>query len=187
MSNKPVNPRKVVTGKNTRLSYCHIWEPSAINGGTPKYSLCVLIPKSDTETVERARASIEAAYHEGEAVLKGNGKSVPPMTAIRTPLRDGDLERPDDAAYAGMWFVNANSTQQPIIVDADRRPIIDRNEVYSGCYGRVSLTFFAYNMNGNRGIACGLNGVQKIRDGEPLGSRCNPDVDFADDDEDFLA
>ena len=185
MSKQPLDPRRAVTGQDARLSYCHLWEPAAVNGGNPKYSLCVLIPKSDTETVSRVRAAVEAAYRDGEALLKGSGRSVPPLSAIRTPLRDGDLERPDDPAYAGMWFVNANSGQQPLVVDADRRPILERGEVYSGCYGRVSMTFYAYNTNGNRGIACGLNGVQKIRDGEPLGSRCNPEVDFGEED-DFL-
>ena len=191
MSKESVNPCKVITGKDTRLSYEHVWEPASINGGNPKYSVCCLIPKSDAGTVDRIRKAIDAAYREGESRLKGNGKSVPPLSAIKTPLRDGDLDRPDDPAYAGMWFVNANTDQQPGIVDLNRQPVLDRNEVYSGCYCRVSLTFFAFNSNGNRGIACGLNNLQKVRDGERLGGRISAEEDFAglddDDDEDFLA
>ena len=186
-SQKPVNPMKVITGKDTRWSYCNVWEAKAINGGTPKFSVSLLIPKSDTVTVKKIKDAIEAAYREGEAKLKGNGKSVPALSAIKTPLRDGDTERPDDPAYAGAYFVNANATSAPGIVDADRNPILTRSEVYSGVYGRASITFYAFNSSGNRGIACGLNNLQKIRDGEPLGGKASAEADFAtDEDEDFL-
>ena len=107
---KPSNPMKVITGPDTRWSYANVWEPKSINGGTPKYSVSLIIPKSDTKTLTKIQAAIEAAYKEGEAKLKGNGKSVPPLTAIKTPLRDGDTERPDDPAYAGCYFVNAHAT-----------------------------------------------------------------------------
>ena len=188
---KPVNPMKVITGKDTRWSYCNVWEAKAINGGTPKFSVSLLIPKTDTVTVKKIKAAIEAAYREGEAKLKGNGKTVPPLTAIKTPLRDGDAERPDDPAYAGHYFLNANSATAPGIVDADCQPILTRSEVYSGVYGRASISFYAFNSNGNRGIACGLNNLQKIRDGEPLGGRASAESDFSDfddeDDDDFLS
>ena len=190
-SQKPVNPMKVITGKDTRWSYCNVWEAKAINGGTPKFSVSLLIPKSDTVTVKKIKAAIEAAYREGEAKLKGNGKTVPPLTAIKTPLRDGDAERPDDPAYAGHYFVNANSATAPGIVDADCQPILTRSEVYSGVYGRASISFYAFNSSGNRGVACGLNNLQKIRDGEPLGGRASAESDFSDfddeDDDDFLS
>ena len=169
---KPVNPMKVITGPDTRWSYANVWEPKSINGGTPKYSVSLIIPKRDTKTLTKIQAAIEAAYKEGEAKLKGNGKSVPPLTAIKTPLRDGDTERPDDPAYAGCYFVN---------------PILTRSEVYSGVYGRASITFYAFNSSGNRGIACGLNNLQKVRDGEPLGGKASAESDFAtDEDDDFL-
>ena len=188
---KPVNPLKVITGKDTRWSYCNVWEPKAINGGTPKFSVSLLIPKTDTVTVKKIKAAIEAAYREGEAKLKGNGKTVPPLTAIKTPLRDGDAERPDDPAYAGHYFLNANSATAPGIVDADCQPILTRSEVYSGVYGRASISFYAFNSSGNRGVACGLNKLQKIRDGEPLGGRASAESDFSDfddeDDDDFLS
>ena len=148
-------PTKVITGKDTRWSYCNAWEPKAINGGTPKYSVSLIIPKSDTVTVEKIKAAIQAAYEEGASKLKGNGKTVPALSALKTPLRDGDLERPDDAAYANSYFVNANSATAPGIVDAACQPIIDRSEVYSGVYGRASINFYAFNSNGNKGIACG--------------------------------
>jgi len=188
MSAKVTNPMKVITGPNTRWSYANVWEPKSINGGTPKYSISLIIPKTDTKIVARIKSAIEAAYLEGEAKLKGNGKAVPPLTAIKSPLRDGDIERPDDAAYENAYFINANATTAPGIVDADRNPILTRSEVYSGVYGRASISFYAFNSNGNRGIACGLNNLQKMRDGEPLGGKISAENDFAtDDDADFLA
>ena len=176
---------KVITGMNTRLSYFHGWEPVSINGGPEKYSVSVLIPKSDTETVNAVNAAIDAAIEEG--IAKFGGKK-PNKAAIKLPLRDGDLER-DDEAYKGHWFINANSNTAPQIVDRAVRPILDRNEVYSGCYARVSLNFYAFNSSGNKGIACGLGNIQKVRDGESLGGRANAADEFAtlDDDDDFLA
>ena len=187
MSNKVKNPMKVITGPNTRWSYCNVWQPKSINGGTPKYSVSLIIPKSDTVTINKIKAAIEAAYKEGEAKLKGNGRSVPALSVLKTPLRDGDAERPDDEAYANAYFVNANSATAPGIVDADRQPILDTSEVYSGVYGRASINFYAFNSNGNKGIACGLNNLQKVRDGEQLGGKSRPEDDFADEDEDFLS
>ena len=183
---KYVNPTKVITGPETRWSYANVWQPKAIDGGAPKYSVSLIIPKSDTKTIEKVRAAIQAAYDEGQGKLKGNGKSVPPLSSIKTPLRDGDVERPDDEAYANSFFINANSASAPGIVDAACQPIIDTSEVYSGVYGRASINFYAFNSNGNKGIACGLNNLQKIRDGEPLGGKSRAEDDFADLDDDFL-
>ncbi len=179
---------KVITGPKTRWSYANVWDPKSINGGAPKYSVSLIIPKSDTATVKKIEAAIQAAYEEGESKLKGNGKSVPSLKVLKTPLRDGDLERPDDEAYANSYFINANSATAPGIVDSDCQPILERSEVYSGVYGRASINFYAFNSNGNKGIACGLNNLQKIADGEPLGGKARAEDDFAtDDDDDFLA
>lgn len=188
MSKTIKNPTKVITGKNTIMSYLNVNEPKVpLGGGTPKYSVSLIIPKSDTVTVAKIRAAIQAAYEEGQSKLKGNGKSVPPLSTLKTPLRDGDLERPDDEAYKDSYFVNANSGTAPGVVDADRQPILDRSEMYSGVKGRASINFYAFNTNGNRGIACGLNNLQKISDGTPLGGRSRAEDDFAsEDDEDFL-
>lgn len=185
---KHVNPTKVITGPNTRWSYVNAWDAKSVNGGTPKFSVSLIVPKSDTATIQKIKAAIEAAYHEGENKLRGNGKSVPPLAAIKTPLRDGDVERPDDPAYANAYFINSNSATAPGIVDADRNPILIRSEVYSGVYGRASINFYAFSSNGNKGIACGLNNLQKIRDGEPLGGKSRAEDDFnIEEDEDFLA
>ena len=182
------NIMKVITGPDTRWSFLNAWEPKSINGGKPKFSVSLIIPKSDKKTLSKINAAIEAAYKDGESKLKGNGKSVPALSALKTPLRDGDVERPDDPAYANSYFMNANSDTPPGIVDKTCQPIIDRSEVYSGVYGRASVNLYAFNSNGNKGIACALNNLQKIRDGEPLGGKSKPEDDFAtDDDNDFLS
>ena len=179
------NPMKVITGPKTRWSYVHVWAPNSINGQNPKYSVSLLIPKDDKATVDKINKAMEAAYKEGASKLTGNGRTVPPFAAIKTPLRDGDVEHPDDEAYAGHYFINANNKTAPGIVDADRNEILDKSEVYSGCYGRASITFYAYNAQGNKGIACALNNLQKIADGEPLGGVASKAYDdFADDDDD---
>lgn len=158
------NPTRVVTGE-VRLSYAHLFEPQSIQGSKPKYSVSLIIPKSDRETIGKIERAIDAAIEAG--IGKFGGKR-PNKAALKLPLRDGDTER-DDEAYAGCFFVNANSTLPPEVVDQDLNPVLSPAEVYSGCYARVSLSFYAFNTNGNRGIACGLGNVQKLRDGEPLG------------------
>lgn len=175
---------KVITG-TVRLSYAHIWEPAAINGGEEKYSVSLVIPKSDKATIAKIRVAIDAAIEEG--IGKFGGKK-PNKNTLKLPLRDGDAERPEDEVYADCYFVNANSKTPPQVVDTRVQPILDQSEVYSGCYARVSVTFYAFNSNGNKGIACGLGNIQKVRDGEPLGgaSRAEDDFDALEEDDDFL-
>ena len=179
-----ISRTKVITGKDTRLSYFNGWEPKSINGGPEKYSVSLLIPKDDKETINAIEKAIDAAIEEG--IGKFGGKK-PNKAAIKLPLRDGDIER-DDEVYKGHYFINANSVTAPQIVDKAVKPILDRSEVYSGCYARVSISFYAFNSNGNKGIACRLGNIQKIRDGEPLGGRSNASDDFTSlEDDDFLA
>ncbi len=191
MNNKTKNPTKVITSKHTVMSYLNVNEPKIpLGGGTPKYSVSLIIPKSDTATVDKIRSAIRAAYDEGQNKLKGSGKSVPALEDLKTPLRDGDKERKDDEAYKDAYFVNANSTTKPGVVDADRNPIMDSSELYSGIIGRASISFYAFNSSGNKGIACGLNNIQKLSDGTPLGGHSRAEDDFSDpddDEEDFLS
>ena len=173
---------RIVTGE-VRLSYANIWEPKSIQGSKPKYSVSLIVPKSDQATLTAINRAIDAAIEGGTA--KFGGKK-PNKAALKLPLRDGDIEI-DDEAYAGAMFLNANSLNPPQVVDEAVAPILDRAEVYSGCYARVSLSFYAFNTNGNKGIACGLGNIQKTRDGEPLGGG---HVSAADDfgaSADFLA
>lgn len=178
------NPTKVITGI-VRLSYANLWEAKSINGGGEKFSVSIIIPKSDTKTIEAINRAVDAAIEEGKGKFGGK---VPNKAALKLPLRDGDIDRPDDEAYADGYFVNANSNTAPQIVNRNVEPILDRSEVYSGVYARVSINFYAFNSNGNKGIACGLGNIQKIRDGEPLGGRTNASDDFVTDvDDDFLS
>ena len=178
------NETKVITGK-VRFSYANVFEPKSINGSDEKYSTSILIDKKDTKTIKAIRNAIEAAKQAG--VSKFGGK-IP--AKLKEPLRDGDEEREDDENYQGKYFINANAKTKPGLVDKKGRPIIDSTEFYSGCYGYASITFYAFNSNGNKGIACGLNNIMKTDDGEPLGGRAKAEDDLADliteDEDDFL-
>jgi len=178
------HPTKVVTGV-VRLSYANVWEPKSINGGTEKFSVSAIIPKSDTKTINAINEAVDAAIEEGRGKFGGK---IPNRAALKLPLRDGDVDRPDDEAYKNSYFVNANSNSAPEIVDKALNPIMSRSEVYSGVYARVSVNFYAFNSNGNRGIACGLGNIQKVRDGEPLGGKTSAADDFSSeyDSDDFL-
>lgn len=166
---------KVVTG-TVRLSYANVWEPKAINGeGSEKYSCSLIIPKTDLETISKINNAIDAAILEG--IGKFGGKK-PVKESLKIPLRDGDAERPEDEAYKNSFFVNANSTHKPQIVNRLVQLITDRDEVYSGCYAKVSIYFYAFNTSGNKGVACGLGNIQKIKDGEPLGGISSAIDDF---------
>ena len=178
-------PVKVVTGRRTVMSYLNVMEPrDPFNSGRPRYSVSLIIPKDDCETVEKIRAGIREAYEQGEATLRGGSGRTPALEAIHTPLRDGDLDRPHDPAYQNCWFITASNSRRPGVFDARRQPILDPDELYSGIIGRASLNFFAYNRNGSRGIAAGLNAIQKLADGTPLGGGGRPEDDFDDGDGD---
>ena len=177
---KTANPCKVVTGRNTVMSYLNVNEPKAsFGGGQPKYSLSAIIPKDDRATVEKIRAGIRAAYEEGINKLRDPDGTIPALKDLKIPLRDGDLEHPDDETYRNAWFLNASGTSRPGIVDANLVPIRNSAELYSGIIGRVSITFYAFNVGENRGIAAGLNNIQKLADGRPLGGHSRPEDDFA--------
>lgn len=168
-----MNKTKVITGA-VRLSYFHGWEPVSINGGPLRYGTTVLIPKDDTETINAINLAIDTAIEQGRTKFGGRISS---KASLKLPLRDGDAER-EDEAYQGHYFLNANSRTAPQIVDRAIKPITDCDEVYSGCYARVSLTFYAFNVNGNKGIGVALGNIQKLADGEPLDGRSSAKTDF---------
>lgn len=175
------NPTKVITGK-VRFSYVHVFEPAAVSGGSDdkKYSVSLIIPKSDKTTLKKIENAIEEAKKVG--VAKWGGKM---PKSLKLPLRDGDLER-DEECYENSMFLNAKTDRKPGIVDANLDEIISRDEFYSGCYGRASVNFFPYDVNGSKGIAVGLQNLQKLEDGERLGgSSATAAEDFGDDDDDL--
>ena len=170
-----------------RLSYCHLFQPEAVaDGGEKKYSVSLLIPKSNTKLVEEVKAAINAAFMAGVASRFGGKQPVP--GTWKNPLRDGDAERPDDDTYAGCFFINATSRTKPGIVkivkmngEKKLMEVTDEDEVYSGCYGVVSVNFFAFNNAGNKGVAAGLNNVLKTKDGDYLGGRTSAQSEFGED------
>jgi len=179
-------PTKVITGK-CRASFVHLFAPHSTNGSEPKYSVSLIIPKSDKETISKIQASVDEAIQNG-ITSKWGGKR--PLN-LKTPLRDGDEERPEDAAYADSFFINCNSTERPGVVDRKRVPITDPTVIYSGCYIRASINIYPFNTNGNRGVGAGLGNVQFWEDGEPLNGRVRAEDEFdaldAEDEDDFLS
>ena len=153
------NPTKVIIP--CRISFANIWEPKAINGGDEKYSVSCVIPKSDKKTLARIQKAVEAAKEDG-----------------KLPLRDGDIDRPDDETYQECMFVNATSKDAPGIVDRRVQPVTDPMLVYSGCYCNVSVNFYPFNANGNRGVAAGLSNIQFVKDGERLSGRASAESEF---------
>lgn len=185
------NDTKVIIA-GARLSYANLFEPRAFDGQEPKYSVSILIDKEDKDTIALIEMAVENARETG---VEKYGKKF--ATNLRTPLRDGDVDRPDDANYEGHYFINANSKTPPQVVGKLRDPNTGKplplgpDEVYSGCYANVSVNFYPYNVSGNKGVAAGLNNVQKVQDGEKLSgaSSATDDFDFEDAefDDDFLA
>lgn len=159
----------LTTGK-VRLSFCHVWEPYASqSGGEAKYSTTILIPKSDVATLNAIYAEMETVKQSGVSSVWGG--TLPPI--VKIPLYDGDGVRPSSgepfgSECRGHMVITASSKTQPQIVDLNIQPVLNRADVYSGCYARVNINFFAYSQSGNKGIGCGLNCIQKVEDGEPL-------------------
>lgn len=167
----------LVTGK-VRFSYANVFEPRKTPNGDLKYSVTLLIPKSDANTYQRIVNELNKTLEEGVAsVFKGVMPASPKM-----PIYDGDGVRPSGEDFGpeckGHWVITANSNSAPEVVDSSCNPIMSKNEFYSGCYGRASLRFYAYNQNGNKGVGCGLGNVQKLEDGQPLDGRTTAVEDF---------
>lgn len=163
-----------------RISFANIWEPKSINGGDEKYSVSCIIPKDDQKTIAKIQKAVEAAKEIGKS--KHWGGKIPPN--LKLPLRDGDIDRPDDEAYQNAMFVNATSKDAPQIVDRKVQPILDPMECGSGDYCNVSINFYSFNANGNRGIAAGLGNLQLIKHGERLAGRTSAASDFSEVEDD---
>lgn len=180
-----VKENKVIFGP-CRLSYTHVFNRYNPDGDQAdgKYMTNVLIPKDEKETIEAINKAIAEAKKQA-IVSKWGGKE---PKKLDMPLRDGDEK--DDENYEGHLFVNAKSNTRPGIVDRKKVPIVDEEEVYSGVWAIVSVTFFGYDKNGNKGVACGLNNIMKFKDDEHFGGRVSAESDFGnvdlgDDDDDL--
>lgn len=177
---------RIKTGK-VRFSYLHVFEPHAFReGDEPKYSVSIIVPKSDTATIDAINKAVKQALQDGKAKFGGK---IP--TNFSHPLRDGDDERPDDEAYSNSYFFNANSKTKPSVAiakDGELYIIEDPEVLYSGCYGKVTVDFYPFNVDVNKGVACGLGNLLKLADGDPLGVvKPSATQDFEDDleDDDF--
>lgn len=177
----PANESKLII-KDVVVSYVHILRPWAANQtGEPKYSLVIVVPKSDTKQVAAIKSAISAAYTRGKKDVWGDKSPSP--AALKHPLRDGDVERPDDPVFEGAFFMNASAKNRPGIIDLNNNDLTEpgrEEEVYSGMIAHVSVNFYPYDAAGNRGIACGLNNVLKVKDGTFLGGRSTAENDFAE-------
>lgn len=172
---------KLVTGL-VRFSYAHVWQPKQVKGGEElKYSVSLLFPKKNKNAVKAVKAAIEEAFNEAKDSGKFGKKDPRKSTSFKWALRDGDEEREDDADYKGMYFMNATSKEAPLIGDADKQEIVDEDEFYSGCWGRACVNLAGFNHEGNMGISCYLQSVQKLKDGVKLAGRDSLESAFEED------
>ena len=182
--NKRISDTLVRLGE-VRFSYAHVFVPQENDQGEEKYSVCVLIPKKDTDTVKLVEEAVEAAKQKGKA--SNWGGKIP--AKCKSPLRDGDEDRPDDPNYAGMYFINCNSRNKPGVRVLENGQVVEAlgtEDFYSGCWGAVTLNFFPYGgaadkkSKGNMGVGAGLNNLIKTRDDERLAGGTDADADFSD-------
>ena len=180
---------QITTGK-VRFSYCNLFTPRAVQeGATPKYSVTLLIPKSDKATMQKIKAAMDEAKQ--KFMASNSGKKLP--TNLKSTLHDGDGERPNGGEFGeeckGCYVITVSSNNKPVLVHADKTPLTDPQELYSGCYGRAIINFYVYDTQGNKGISAGLNGIMKLYDGEPLGGGVVTDSDWDDgwEDEDVCS
>lgn len=171
---------QITTGK-VRFSFCNLFTPRAAQAGAQeKYSVTLLIPKSDKATLQKIKAAAEEA--KTNYLTKNTGKKLP--KDLKFSLHDGDGERPNGGEFGpeckGCYVITVSSNNKPVIVHADKTPLTDPQELFSGCYGRAVINFYVYNTNGNKGITAGLNGIMKLYDGEPLSGGVVTDSDWDD-------
>lgn len=164
---------KVITGK-VRVNYPNLFVPTKLEENQEaRYSLTILIPKSDIVTIE----NIQNAICQSKVQLFEKYNEIPDN--IKTPLRDGDIEKPNNKFYENHYFINASSKFKPGVVDRNLNNISNSSEIYAGCYIRASLNFYSYSNNGICGVGCGINNVQKISDGELISTNSRPEDDFS--------
>lgn len=174
---------KVVTGK-VRLGYVHVFEPYTSDpDNPPKYSVVIMVPKSDKATIRKLRKAQQAALENGKEKTFGGKLPKEWHDTIKDGDEDADLDK--NPEYEGHLYFQASAKNRPGIVDRSLNEIINSSEVYSGCYARVSINAFPYNTRGNKGVSFGLNHIQKVADGEFFGGRSKAEDDFDElDDED---
>ena len=156
-----------------RIAYLRCWKPSS-EFGTEKYSLVAIIKKNDRKTIETIHETID--YVKSKSIDKWGGR-IPPN--YKSPLHDGDIEKPDNPIFKNSYYINAKSKEPPQIVNQNGEPITDPHEFYSGCYGNISLIFYSYSVGGNKGIATWLGNIQKLKDGPRLNGYVTASEEFS--------
>lgn len=175
-----MSEKTTITIGEIRFSYLNAFTPTVAKGATePKYSTAILIPKTEKGIIEKIKQIQNSLKAE---VAASNGGKLP--TGFKIPMKDGDAlnadgEREKDDNYKGMYYFNCSSKTKPTILDKNRQPILNSEEVYSGMWGYVNVNFYTFN-NVSRGIGVGLNHIMKTRDDEPFASRVSADEAFKD-------
>ena len=164
------NPAKIVTEPDVRWAYVNIWRPISLHNDLPRYRVCLIIPKSDTKTIESINNGIRSAYNNGSKKLIRYSGNIPPFENIKSPLKDGDINKPYDTAFANSYYINASSQIAPKITDINKNIITRHSEIYSGVHGKATIMFYAYGDKNGYGIACLLCGLQKYYDDTPIGN-----------------
>lgn len=171
---------KVITGK-VRINYPNLFIPRKVEySDESRYSVSILIPKNDIETMEKINETIFKSKEKGLLVWGDIPEN------IKTPLRDGDLEKPDNENYKNHYFINATSKFKPGVVDKRIKEIKNPEEIYPGCYCRASIEFYPFNINNQCGIGCSIKNLQKVSDGERILINSRPEDDFTIIDGDLI-
>jgi hypothetical protein len=166
-------PNRVKTPK-FRSTFAFVFEPRETPNGELKYSTGMIFSKDDLAILRPvAQAIVDVTAKKFGIDWKKWPKN------LKCPIGDGDEER-DGKEWENSWFLNAGSKSKPGIVDRNLDPIIDREEFYSGCFARASLTFYAYDTSGNKGVGTGLNNLIKWEDGDRLDGSTSAEDDFKD-------
>lgn len=171
-----MNERKGATSRIVipcRFAYLNCWRPVSQYNGVQKYTVAAVVDKNDRETIMQIEDAIE--YVKNQSLQLWGGRI--PMN-LRSPLHDGDEEKPDNSVFKNSYYINAKSKDAPQVVDSRVQPITDQTEVYSGCYGRVSITLYSYNFGGAKGIAAWLGNIQKLKDGDRFSAKILARDDF---------
>lgn len=176
---------KIVTGKS-RLSHVHVFEKFAFGDNAPAFSVMVMVPKSDTKTIKAIRTAEKEAAEEGKAKFKG-GKIPKELNSIWKDGDDAADEYPEQEGHIFAWVTKKGNGKDisPPVLDVDGTEMLDPQDIYSGCYARVSMEAFAYSGQ-KQGVTFGLRAIKKVADGERLGPVDSASDDFEDDDDEAL-
>lgn len=168
------NPSRFITGP-ARLGYADLWVPVAMEEGQEKkYKAMVMVPKTDKTTVKIMMAAYEAAKAAG---IEKFGKKWNVDKLKNYALKDGDTDFAEKDECENMWCITAKNAKQPGMLYKNGKQIEDKDEMYSGVWAQVSLTFYPYEKGGG-GIGCMLNNMMKVKDDEAFSGQVSAEEEF---------